>query len=301
MEYIIMDLEWNQPTCYRETLKDPVFLTGEIIQIGAVKLNSEFRIVDKFSTLVRPQYYPNILPVVRELTGLKDWMFSGEPAFPEAASNFRKWCGSEFRFLIWGTNDIQILRSNLKLHGLDTDWLPESYNLQIPFAKQISHEQKQCSLESAVALVGERQGDAHDALGDAISTWRICRHLDMQLGLSDYVSSYLGSHAVESCIMEDNYIDTYDVLDDDYAVSFECPDCGEIVWCGDWYPQGYRKLVSTAACVDGTEFFVRLKISKCSNGFLRAKRSCYIMTDELRALYEKTKSDWEESQKHRIA
>lgn len=294
MNYIIMDLEWNQPTCYRETVKNPVFLTGEIIQIGAVKVNDRFRIVDKFSTLVKPVCYPHLIPAVREVTGLQDWMFSGEPLFPEAAEAFREWCGEDFAFLIWGTSDLQMLRSNLKLHDLDTGWLPAAFNLQIPFSMQVTHRMKQCSLENAVAMVGESQYPAHDALGDAMSTWLLCRHMDMELGLRDYNGSYFGEELyVEHCVMEDNYVDTFDAIDDDYVVSFECPDCGEIVWCGGWYPQGHRKLVGVGTCVDGTEYFVRLKFSTCFNGYLRVKRTSYRMTDALRDFYEKCRLEWE--------
>lgn len=39
VEYIVMDMEWNQALTFSEMVKDPVFLTGEIIQIGAIKLN----------------------------------------------------------------------------------------------------------------------------------------------------------------------------------------------------------------------------------------------------------------------
>lgn len=294
MHYVIMDLEWNQPTCYRETIKNPVFLTGEIIQIGAIKLDENFRIVDKFSSLVKPVYYSALIPSVQEVTGLKDWMFSGQPTFPTAAKQFQQWCGADFTFLIWGTSDLQMLRSNLKLYDLDTAWLPESFNLQVPFSMQVTHEQKQCSLERAVAMVGEKQYTAHDALGDAMSTWLLCRHMDMALGLREYQNGYFGEEIyVEHCILEDDYVDTYDALDDDYVVSFECPDCGEIVWCDGWYPQGHRKLVGIGTCPDGTEYFVRLKFSNCWNGFLRVRRCSYRMTDSLREFYNQCKAEWE--------
>ena len=38
MEYIVVDMEWNQALTFSEIVKDPVFLTGEIIQIGAIKV-----------------------------------------------------------------------------------------------------------------------------------------------------------------------------------------------------------------------------------------------------------------------
>ena len=39
MNYIVLDMEWNQANSYAEMVKDPIMLTGEIVQIGAVKLD----------------------------------------------------------------------------------------------------------------------------------------------------------------------------------------------------------------------------------------------------------------------
>ena len=51
MDYIIFDLEWNQPysndISFMKRARMP--LTGEIIQIGAIKLNENLEIVDSFT------------------------------------------------------------------------------------------------------------------------------------------------------------------------------------------------------------------------------------------------------------
>ena len=44
-----MDMEWNQALTFSEMVKDPVFLTGEIIQIGAIKLNQTLEVVDSLT------------------------------------------------------------------------------------------------------------------------------------------------------------------------------------------------------------------------------------------------------------
>jgi len=54
VEYIVMDMEWNQALTYSEMVKDPVFLTGEIIQIGAIKLNQALEVVDSFNERIAP-------------------------------------------------------------------------------------------------------------------------------------------------------------------------------------------------------------------------------------------------------
>ena len=54
MYCIVLDLEWNQPFSTRSMVTTPVRLPGEIIQIGAVKLNEQLEIVDTGRKAVRP-------------------------------------------------------------------------------------------------------------------------------------------------------------------------------------------------------------------------------------------------------
>lgn len=42
MDYIILDLEWNRPADGSSMVQDPVHLGGEIVEIGAVKLDENF-------------------------------------------------------------------------------------------------------------------------------------------------------------------------------------------------------------------------------------------------------------------
>ena len=56
MNYIIFDLEWNQSNCPEGEIKEIPF---EIIEIGAVKLNSEKQIVDRFNELIHPRIQGN--------------------------------------------------------------------------------------------------------------------------------------------------------------------------------------------------------------------------------------------------
>ena len=52
MDYVVLDLEWNQASDSRDARNR--LLTFEIIEIGAVKLNSRMEIVDTFEELIRP-------------------------------------------------------------------------------------------------------------------------------------------------------------------------------------------------------------------------------------------------------
>ena len=48
MNYIVFDLEWNQPLYAGMQKKHPVYLEGEIIEIGAVKFDEHDEMLDSF-------------------------------------------------------------------------------------------------------------------------------------------------------------------------------------------------------------------------------------------------------------
>ena len=56
MNYIVLDMEWNQPFNMKSMVKKPLMLHGEIVQIGAVKLDGNYHILDTFKIMVSPKY-----------------------------------------------------------------------------------------------------------------------------------------------------------------------------------------------------------------------------------------------------
>ncbi len=74
MNYIILDLEFNQP--YKidpltNKFVKPEFIDNiknEIIEIGAIKLNDKLEVTDTFQELVKPQIYTRINPFVKRIT-----------------------------------------------------------------------------------------------------------------------------------------------------------------------------------------------------------------------------------------
>ena len=57
MQYIVLDLEWNQALSGKPYKRDDLTLAGEIIQIGAVKLGEDLSITDSLRIVVAPKYY----------------------------------------------------------------------------------------------------------------------------------------------------------------------------------------------------------------------------------------------------
>lgn len=55
--YIVMDLEFNSPNTRSFVTKNGISLKSEIVEIGAVKLDSDLNTVDTFRKYIRPDAY----------------------------------------------------------------------------------------------------------------------------------------------------------------------------------------------------------------------------------------------------
>ena len=91
MQYIILDMEWNQPWPGSHSAKKlPLPLRGEIVQIGAVRMDAQQNLLDEFQILIRPKYFKKMNHKVASLTGIRDSVLreSGVP-FPEDRKSTR--------------------------------------------------------------------------------------------------------------------------------------------------------------------------------------------------------------------
>lgn len=110
MNYIIFDLEWNQAD--RKTDENPD-LPFEIIEIGAIKLNSRFEKIGEFSRLIRPTVYHTMHGITQEIIHISMKELKREQCFPAVMRHFKKWCGDDFMFGTWGPLDLTELQKNM--------------------------------------------------------------------------------------------------------------------------------------------------------------------------------------------
>ncbi|MDO5389402.1 MAG: 3'-5' exonuclease [Clostridia bacterium] len=115
----VIDLEFNQAYDFGDGNSEPnPDCRFEIIQIGAVKVDDNFNICDKFNIYIKPTLYPNIHPYVEKITGFKTEDFSFAPRFKEAYSKFRYFLGNDTTLGTWGYSDIKALFRNITFHGI---------------------------------------------------------------------------------------------------------------------------------------------------------------------------------------
>ena len=188
MNYIVLDLEWNQPVSKNISVYKKIGdrLKFEIIQIGAVKMNENYEIVDEFNVFVKPKYYRKMHSKVKKLTGI-DFNKVDGMCFDCAIDKFKKWCGDNFVFLIWGNDDISVLNENLKFINLSTEWTKKYYNLQFIAANELNLKNMQNSLKTVLDLMEiSVEENLHNALNDAYYTALIATKLDINNGIENY-------------------------------------------------------------------------------------------------------------------
>lgn len=281
MNYIIFDLEWNQPADERTTVQEPVYLSGEIVEIGAVKLDSRFQPVDELRLYITPKYYTRMLRQLVTLTGIRDSLLAeqGIP-FPEAYRKFTDWCGEEYAFMTWSMNDMPMLVDNMVLHGMDVSELPECYDVQRIFSREIMHGDTRYSLETALTLLREKGDKAHDALHDARNTAKICSHLELEQYLGEYTSKVFAEKPSGK-----RYASRREILNDAALLEFYCPWCGQAAKCEPWLSLSGSAPMAYGICPDGDEFLVQLSIVYHQRGEYSAKRMIFEMSDDLWDIY----------------
>lgn len=314
MDYIVLDMEWNQPWPGSPSAKKilPVQIRGEIIQIGAVRVTEDQQVADEFQVMVKPKYYRRLNKRVSKLTGIKEARLreDGIP-FPEAMDRFRAWCGGEVIFLTWGFDDITILRENLLLYNLEDSWTQRWYNAQMMFNAQTDGSNSQKALKTAMEVFQiEPTRPAHDALGDAYHTALICARLDLKRGAQEYdlalKSHENGFHGAElpGCISRKVF---YDYRDKRTALAAmagtenKCPTCGRQMLGSRWFAQPGHRYMDLASCPEHGKFLIRVRLSDQPDGTVRVSRLTYEATSEAAKAYARRaeKADPEEQPRRR--
>lgn len=302
MNYIVMDLEWNQAMSSDASIfkKLPIHLRGEIIEIGAVKLNEDMTPGEEFTIDVRPQFFRRIHYKVKKITGFdKERLAHGVP-FPDALEQFHRWCGDDVTFLTWGIDDQGILEQNIIIHDLDWNWISGWINLQTIYSMQALGERVQRSLSSAMEHYGiEQTRVAHDALGDAYNTALICSHLDMQKGIRDYADSarILAQRTIERQQQNESepqpvehtlpkeFVSKAEAFSDEIAAP-SCPICGAPLTGARWVNQGDQRYMNFHTCPEHGKYLTRLKFKKNDAGLWAASRLLYVADEDMETFYK---------------
>lgn len=174
--FIVLDLE---ATCW---LGAPPNNVQEIIEIGALKIDSYGSELGSFNMFVRPYVNPRLSAYCQELTSISQDFVDRADLFPRVIDQFQNWIDdpdADYQLVVWGPTDIQMLQSDCDLHRLESDWLGANLDLKKQYAA-LNGLNKPAGLKRALRMEGlEFEGQQHRAIDDAINTSRIfINHLD---------------------------------------------------------------------------------------------------------------------------
>lgn len=179
MNYIFVDFEMERIDRIHKLERR--ICRMEIIEIGAVMLNSEYEEISTFKRYVKPSYSEHITKLITELTGISDSTLISKGSITEELQAFADWClsmGDEFKVYAWSENDLSQVKSEMKLKAIpqtiSLGKVIESWSdLQLEFDKSLLKD-KHTSLSNALDSLGMVfEGHMHDALDDAHNTGRL--------------------------------------------------------------------------------------------------------------------------------
>ena len=179
---IVIDLEWNQPI---KGALPKEGLNGEIIQIGAAKIDMDCNVLDTFDVTIKPTFYRWMNKDIEKLTEITNEDLAKGVSFEEAIKDFKKWCGDDYVFISWGPEDYYMLDNNLSYLNVIDFRLPKTYDAQLMFDDMDKQEDRQYPLNYALWYYNEKPCGMHTALADVKSTVLVLKHLDLQEGLAD--------------------------------------------------------------------------------------------------------------------
>ncbi len=321
MNYIVLDLEWNQCP-YGKKQEDPA-MPFEIIEIGAVKLDSSLHETDTFHETIRPVLYKKIHYMTRSVIHMTEADFKGCRTFPQVFADFLRWCGADPMFCTWGPGDLTELQRNVRWH-MNRGYLKGNWPFPFPLLfrdiqKIFSHvyedgRQKR-ALEWAVNYLQiQKSMEFHNAFADAWYTSKIMQKLppeDLQAYSS--VDTYITPHrrSEEILLRYDSYTkfisksfpQRENVMKDRIVSSTRCHICGEkIPKKIRWFSENGRNYLCVAQCPEHGLMKGKSRIRQNAEGeWFAVKTTRPITEEEMDLVRKKQESLREKRRLHRLS
>lgn len=300
MNYIIMDLEWNQSSTGQEQVSK--LLPFEIIEIGAIKLNSDRKMVDEFSELIKPQVYHEMHRVTRRLIHLQMEQLEQGRSFTEVMEQFQEWCGDDYIFCTWGPLDLTELQRNIRYYNLEplADGPIKYLDVQKLFSIAYEDRKSRRTLEYAIDFLSiEKDIPFHRAFSDAYYTAKVLALLDENV-LGNYSFDVFHppmDKESEIHIIFDTYAkyisrtftDKAEALQDKAVMESKCYLCEKklrrkIYW---FSPNG-KHYYSVSHCDKHGYMKAKIRIRKAEDGSVYVVKTQKFITEaEIAAIYDK--------------
>ena len=273
MQYIVIDLEWNQPMSYDSAVYRQVGdrLIFEMIQIGAVKLNGQLEVCDSISIPIRPVHYVKIHPRIRKMTQLGPEELADAPAFLEAMDQFAAWCGEDYALLTWGCDDVSVLKQNMDFFDCKVA-LPPLCDIQRLFSDVYKCRDRK-GLKAAMEMLDiepDEERFFHNALNDAYYTALVFAKMPDPAAVLRYPQQprqliHAGHRSRQT--KGETFASMAEAMASETAAQPRCPVCGKRTALEDGYVrQCADKYIGLSACPHHGSLMIRLRFFPMEDG-----------------------------------
>ncbi|MBQ9860279.1 MAG: exonuclease domain-containing protein [Clostridia bacterium] len=228
MQYVVVDLEWNGSYS-----KKAHGYFNEIIEVGAVKVSEDMRILDKFQCAIRPVVSKKLSDIVTDLTNITAEDLEDGTTFTGMVKRFTRWVGKEpTAILTWSTTDLLVLMENCRYFYGRQEIPTLQYYMDFQAYAQRRMEvdsSQQLGLARAGEMLGipEDNMSLHRALDDSLLTAAVLQKVyDKDSFLQEIQTvdeEFYKRITFKTVIIKD--------LDDPLVkrseLCFNCPECGQ--------------------------------------------------------------------------
>ncbi len=277
MNYIILDLEWDTAYC-----KKKGGFINQIIQIGAAKLDEQFRLIDKFTRTVRSAVSKKVTKRFTELTGITtDDMLAGV-SLEAAVADYNEWAGDDTVTLTWSNSDLYAIMSNAQfLLGGNINFNIGNYVGLQSFVQAelrlLGHEiTNQISLSHAAELLGISTDmfSFHTALDDSLITAAILKMTYNAERFTPFIKDTKNPEFYKKLTFKNYYLaNIKDKRIESKHLRFKCEKCGKRAeQTKKWRYKNHWFCASFKCENCGDEFIGRVMFKVTYNGLRVSKR-----------------------------
>ena len=293
MNYIVLDLEWNQ--CPDGKEKEEALLPFEIIEIGAVKMNSEHIILDQFHELIHPQVYTSLHFMTKEIITIREEDLQSCRDFPEVIRDFIAWCGDSPHFCTWGSTDLLELQRNMAWYRIPSPFsFPLLYfDIQKIFSIIYEDRKTRRSLEFAVDYLNiPKETTFHNAWSDAVYTSQVIQHFTEESIISNSSVDYYrtpGNRRQEICLTYKTYEkfvskpfhSKTDAMKDRVVTSTRCYLCKKSARKKiRWFSSGTRNYLCLARCEEHGWLKGKIRMRQHADGSFYVVKTLKLISEE---------------------
>ncbi len=272
MHYVILDMEWD--SAYHKLHKRFV---NQILQIGAVKLDEKFNIVDIFDVTVKSSISKRVSRRFAELTGITKEMMLEGISLENAVDRYNNWLGDDTVTITWSNSDLYTIAENEKYllnnKKIKIDKYLDLQKFIQGELRMLGHECKsQISLANAAELLGitTENYDLHTAKDDSLLCAALLKKHYNESAFDELVKDTSNPEFYRKLYFKPYYISKINDERIDrntlkfycemcegklqrgtkwryhnnwFSASFICPDCGKKFVCRVSYKQTYDDLI----------------------------------------------------------